>query len=163
MAKPEAKPVSAAAAAIPRLSMAADELLDEAEALPASPLSSRQKGSSQKRQRKTLPGSPDRLGGPNSTSKAEGGDPSSPAAGAGNQNGHSVPGNRAASPAPEQLPGPPPRPESGSPAVKQRQSSGVKQEHSPVTGRKRSRSSSLRAHSGDRWGRACWAEDMGSV
>ena len=159
-AKTEARPASkpgAAAAAIPRLSMAADELLDEAEGLPASPLSPRQKGSSLKRQRKTLPGSPDRLvGEPSSTGKAEAaGEPSSPAAGAGKQKGHSAPGERAASPAPEQLPGPPPRAESGSPAGKRRRSSGVKQEHSPVVGRKRSRSGSLnrdglRARSGDR-------------
>eukprot|EP00891_Asterochloris_glomerata_P005980 jgi/Astpho2/5980/fgenesh1_pg.00084_%23_3_t len=116
VAKSEAKPGSkpgAAAAAIPRLSMAADELLDEAEALPA-PLSPRQKGSSQKRT--TLPSSPDRLvGEPNSTSKAE----------------------------------------AGSPVGKRRRSSGGKQEHSPVAGRKRCRSSSpdrdgLRARSGDR-------------
>lgn len=157
MAKSEAKPGSkpgAAAAAIPRLSMAADELLDEAEALPA-PLSPRQKGSSQKRT--TLPSSPDRLvGEPNSTSKAEaGGEPVSPAAGASKQNGHSVPGELAASPAPEQLPGPPPRSGPGSPVGKRRRSSGGKQEHSPVAGRKRSRSSSpdrdgLRARSGDR-------------
>ncbi len=159
MAKSEAKPGSkpgAAAAAIPRLSMAADELLDEAEALPA-PLSPRQKGSSQKRQRTTLPSSPDRLvGEPNSTSKAEaGGEPDSPAAGASKQNGHSVPRELAASPAPEQLPGPPPRSGSGNLVGKRRRSSGGKQEHSPVAGRKRSRSSSpdrdgLRARSGDR-------------